>query len=67
MKDSEGIILTSPTYIMHVSSQMKKFLDRFSSLCHRPEFYYHHGLSIVTTGGIGEKISGKYLRDVLTI
>jgi len=67
MKNANGIILTSPVYIMHVTAQMKQFLDRLSPLCHRPEFYYHHGMAIVTTGGIGEKIGGKYLKDLLTI
>ena len=67
MKASDGIILTTPVYLMHVTAQMKKFLDRLSPLCHRPELQNQQGMAIVTTGGIGEKTVGKYLSDMLSI
>lgn len=67
MKAFDGIILASPVYLMHVTAQMKKFLDRLSPLCHRPELQNQQGMAIVTTGGIGEKTVGKYLSDMLSI
>ena len=67
MKKTDGLILTSPTYVMHITAQMKQLIDRLSPLCHRPELLQQHGMAIATTGGIGEKIAGKYLKDITTI
>lgn len=64
MNNSNGVIFASPVYVMNVTPNMKNFIDRLSSICHRPQFFNQHALIVSTVGGIGIKEVFKYLKSV---
>ena len=64
--ESDGIILISPVYALHVTSAMKLLIDRLSFLCHRPELIGTPILNIVTTDGGGQKPTLSYLKMIST-
>lgn len=53
MLEAEGIVLGSPVYIIHVTAQMKTFLDRCVSLAHRPCLQGKYGASVSVYAGVG--------------
>lgn len=53
--EADGIILSSPVYVLNVSWLMKNFIDRFAYTNHRPRFFAQKMLTVVNTGGIGQK------------
>ena len=53
--EADGIILSSPVYVLNVSWLMKNFIDRFAYTNHRPRFFRQKVLTVVNTGGIGKK------------
>lgn len=53
--EADGIILSSPVYVLNVSWLMKNFIDRFAYTNHRPRFFRQKVLTVVNTGGIGQK------------
>jgi multimeric flavodoxin WrbA len=55
MLEADGIILSSPAYVFNVSWLMKNFIDRFAYANHRPRFFRQKVLTVVNTGGIGQK------------
>jgi multimeric flavodoxin WrbA len=66
IKNSDGIILTSPVYLQAVTGKLKTFVDRTCKWFHRPEIYGKPVLIIVTTKGSGFKSTLKYLEKVVT-
>lgn len=58
---SDGIIFVSPCYCQNVTALMKNFIDRFSYLFHRPEFFEQKALALCTTGGSGLKETLNYM------
>lgn len=67
MVESEGIILASPTYVYHVSAQMKAFIDRCASFVHRPPLTGKFGLVVTAFGGVGNEITLRYLTNILQL
>lgn len=65
--NSDGFILVSPVYVMHVTGLMKNFIDRLAYICHRPAFFNQHALAISTTGALGLKDVLNYLADVARV
>ncbi len=67
--EADVIVLTSPTYAMDVSGQMKALLDHLCYLwiSHRPDprMFEKAGLSIVTTAGAGKGHTAKTLNNSL--
>lgn len=61
MRSSDGIIFVSPVYVMSVSGLMKNFLDRLSSICHRPVFCRQYAMVLATVGAIGLKDTLRYM------
>ncbi len=51
MQNADGVIFTSPNYVFNVSGLMKKFIDRFAYVCHRPRFFKN--AMILATSGVG--------------
>lgn len=66
MKESDGIILSSPVYLQGVSGKMKIFIDRTCSWFHRPPLEGKPMLCVATTKGSGLKSTLKYLESVVT-
>ncbi len=62
IKNSDGIMLTSPVYLQAVSGKLKTFLDRTCKWFHRPEIYGKPILVIATTKGSGIKSTLQYLK-----
>ena len=52
---ADGIILSSPNYIMNITAQLKTFLDRSANFVHEQYLDGKYGFSIMTAGGDGEK------------
>lgn len=65
--DAEAVILASPVYIMHVTAQMKAFLDRSLGLGHKPRPTWKPGLAVSVSAGMGESLVADYLAGVLGI
>lgn len=63
MLEADGIVLTSPNYMMSVTAQMKCVLDRCASPLHVQAFQGKYGAAVVTSGGPGgEEVEAYLLR-----
>ncbi len=51
MLDADGIIMTSPVYAMQISALLKKPVDHFAYLWHRPRFFGKYAMALVSGGG----------------
>jgi len=64
---ADGVIFSSPVYVMNVTATFKNFVDRFAYICHRPRFFHAHAMVVSTTGALGLKNTLKYMSGVSTI
>jgi multimeric flavodoxin WrbA len=62
---ADGVILSSPMYVLNVSWLMKNFIDRFAYNNHRPQFHRQKVLSVVNMGGDNPKAVLSFLRYAL--
>jgi multimeric flavodoxin WrbA len=62
---ADGVILSSPLYVLNVSWLMKNFIDRFAYTNHRPRFHRQKVLSVVNMGGDNPKTALSLLRNAL--
>lgn len=62
---AEGVILGSPVYFLHVTGQMKTFLDRSLAYGHKPRSTWKPGLAVCVSAGLGETQTAEYLASVL--
>lgn len=66
MVEADGIVLGSPVYVLHVTAQMKTFIDRCLSFGHRPSLFGKYGVSVSVFAGVGDvKKVADYMNDVL--
>jgi len=65
--EAKGIILASPVYFMHVTAQMKAFLDRSLAFGHRPRPTWKPGLAVSVSAGMGESSVADYLAGLLRV
>ena len=63
--EAPAIILASPVYFMHITGQMKTFIDRCLSLGHKPQPNWKPGLAIAVSAGLGETEAAQYLAFLL--
>lgn len=66
LKDSDGIILSSPVYMSNVSGKLKTFLDRTCKWFHRPELIGKSAMVVSTTAASDLKTTLKYLEKAST-
>jgi len=66
MKDADGIIFTSPTYVYHSTALMKKFIERTGFFGHRPIFFDKFAMVIGNCKGFGAKEVTKYMKGIFT-
>jgi len=59
------LVLTSPTYVLHLTGQMKAFLDHFGSkwMAHSPEKAMFRKQAVVITNAIGQGMN-KTAKDI---
>jgi multimeric flavodoxin WrbA len=62
---ADGVILSSPQYVLNVSWLMKNFIDRFAYTNHRPRFHRQKVLAVVNGGGDNPKSALASLRYAL--
>ena len=62
---ADGIILASPVYFMHVTAQMKTFIDRSLSFGHKPRATWKPGLAVCVSAGLSDTDTARYLESVL--
>lgn len=62
---ADGVILASPVYFLHVTGQMKAFLDRSLAFGHKPRPTWKPGLAISVSAGLGETDTANYLAFLL--
>ncbi len=66
MLKADGIVLGSPVYFLHVTAQMKTFIDRSFYLGHRPYPRGKYGASVAVYAGVGNvEWVAKYMNMVL--
>lgn len=69
MKKCDVLIFTTPTYVFHMSGQLKGFLDHFGYrwIVHRPEaiMFKKQAVCISTAAGMGTKKAVKGIKDSL--
>ncbi len=51
MMEADGVIITSPVYAMSISALLKRPIDHFSYLWHRPRFFGKYAMALVSGGG----------------
>lgn len=59
---ADGVIFASPVYAYQVTGSFKRFIDRLSYMFHRPELVGKPAITLVTTGGGGQRQVTKYLK-----
>jgi multimeric flavodoxin WrbA len=62
---TDGVILSSPMYVLNVSWLVKNFIDRFAYANHRPRFHRQKVLTVVNMGGDSPKAALSFLRNAL--
>lgn len=62
---ADGIILGSPVYFMHVTAQMKTFIDRSLSFGHKPRSTWKPGLAVCVSTGLADSDTARYLEGIL--
>ncbi len=62
---ADGIILASPVYFMHVTAQMKTFIDRSLSFGHKPRSTWKPGLAVCVSAGLSDTDTARYLEGIL--
>jgi multimeric flavodoxin WrbA/putative sterol carrier protein len=64
---ADGVILASPVYFLHVTAQMKAFLDRSLAWGHKPRPDWKPGLAVSVSAGLGETQTADYLAGLLRV
>lgn len=65
MLAADGIILSTPVYVLNVSGLMKNFIDRFAYTSHRPRFFSQKILTVANSGGSGQKRALASMKNAL--
>lgn len=65
MKTCDGLIITSPVYVLNVTGLIKNFFDHLAYFYHRPYFFDKRALIVVTTAGNGHKKVASYMDENL--
>lgn len=65
MKECDGLIITSPVYVLNVTGLIKTFFDHLAYCYHRPCFFNKKALIVVTTAGNGHKKVAGYMDENL--
>jgi uncharacterized membrane protein len=65
--EADGVILASPVYFLHVTAQMKTFLDRSLAWGHKPRATHKPGLAISVAAAFQEQEVGDYLAQMLHV
>jgi multimeric flavodoxin WrbA len=63
--NAPAVILASPVYFLHITGQMKAFIDRCLALGHKPRPSWKPGLAISVSAGLGETDTAEYLAFLL--
>ncbi|MBC7765246.1 MAG: flavodoxin family protein [Hyphomonadaceae bacterium] len=65
---ADGLIFTTPVYVMHISAAMKSFLEHmaYNYMNHRPRLFTQKALVITTTAGAGTKNVIRYMKENLS-
>ena len=61
---SDGVILASPVYLMHITGRLKSLIDKTASWVHRPPLVGKPMISVATTAGAGLMDVQKYLERI---
>ncbi|MGE5484325.1 MAG: flavodoxin family protein [Ignavibacteriales bacterium] len=64
MTDSDGVIVATPVYSLHVTALVKNLLDRLAYVFHRPCFFHKAFMPVVAQGIYGADDVLKYLETV---
>lgn len=51
LTESDGAIFASPNYAVGVTAQMKRLIERFAYIGHRPKFFGKYMIAVATSGG----------------
>jgi putative sterol carrier protein/NAD(P)H-dependent FMN reductase len=62
---ADGSILGSPVYFMHITAQMKTFIDRSLSFGHKPRSTWKPGIAVCVSAGLADSETARYLEGIL--
>ena len=65
IKACDGLIVTIPVYVLHVTAMLKNFFDHMAYFYHRPYFFTKKALAVSSTGGAGVKGVLSYMEEDL--
>lgn len=65
IKACDGLIVTSPVYVLQVTALLKNFFDHMAYFYHRPYFFTKKALAVSSTGGVGVKDVLSYMGENL--
>ena len=65
IKACDGLIVTSPVYVLHITALLKNFFDHMAYFYHRPYFFTKKALAVSSTGGVGVKDVLSYIEEDL--
>lgn len=54
MREADGIVMASPVYVLHVTGQMKTFIDRCLPMGHRPSLQGKFAAALSAYAGVGD-------------
>lgn len=66
MLSSDGIIISTPVYMLNVPACVKNYIDHFAYMLHRPTLQGKFVMVISNTAGDGDKKVANYLKEVFT-
>lgn len=51
LMESDGVIFTSPNHACGTTALMRRFIERFAYVSHRPRFFGKYAVAVTTSGG----------------
>ena len=64
MEEADGVIFATPTHTRHVSALMKKFIDKFGYIAHRPYFFDKYAMPIAVCAMFGADEANEYMGGI---
>jgi len=61
---ADAVVFASPVYVNHISSYMKKMIERIGYMGHRPRFQDKYALVMSVCKAFGAKKANKYMKEV---
>ena len=61
IEDADAVVFATPVYSMTVSTLLKRFVDRFAYVFHRPRYFGKYAVGLAVAGAVGLKETLRYI------